>query len=223
MDNSKNSPLLLGIGIGVGIGGVLALILVLMLGATPKNIKVGPVEFEIPTATPPTVQPTSVQQVAQQPTTSSKLATSIPKVLPTVPPTSTPIPPPPTQVRFVTTFEVFANLSWQDTRVQIKSGDALRIIWDGKSKWRGANFGDFSDPLGGWNDPNANYACPPLAPSNEVGWNALVAKIGVNGVPTNPFKVLPKGEGSLFLAMNDCDKERYDNSGSVIVTIEISR
>jgi len=126
-----------------------------------------------------------------------------------------------TQASSSTKFEVFANLSWQDTGVQINSGDRLRIIWDGKSKWRGVNTGDFSDPLGGYIDPNSNYACPPLMPADQAGWNALVAKIGENGTPTNPFKLIPSGNGTLYLAMNDCDKQRYDNEGSVIVTIEV--
>ena len=160
-------------------------------------------------------QPTAtVQQVAQQPTPTSQPTTQI-----SAPPTS--IPPTATQAPLVTTYEVFANLSWQDTGVQIKSDDRLRIIWDGKSKWRGINYGDFSDPLGGYSDLNANYDCPPLTPSEEAGWNALVAKIGANGIPSNPFKVIPSGEGNLYLAMNDCDKQRYDNEGSVIVTIEV--
>ncbi len=139
--------------------------------------------------------------------------------LPTFAPTLT--SPPATQAPSVSTFEVYANLSWQDTGIQIKSGDRLRIIWDGKSKWRGVNSGDFSDPLGGYIDPNSNYSCPPLMPAEQAGWNALVSKIGENGTPTNPFKSIPLGEGTLRLAMNDCKEQRYDNEGSVTVTIEI--
>lgn len=123
----------------------------------------------------------------------------------------------------VSTIEIFANLSWQNTGVQIKSGDNLLIIWDGISKWRGINSGDFSDPLGGYDDPNSNYDCPPLMPVEQAGWNALVAKIGEAGIPSNPFKSVPSGEGTLYLAMNDCDKQRYDNEGSIIVTIEVTR
>ena len=153
----------------------------------------------------------TIQQVTQQPTAQVSS-----------PPTS--IPPTATQAPLVVTFEVFANLSWQNTNVQIASGDRLRIIWDGKSKWRGTDSGDFSDPLGGYIDTsNPQYACPPLMPPEEAGWNALVAKIGDNGVVTNPFKVIPTGEGKLQLAMNDCDSQRYDNEGSVIVTVEVSR
>jgi len=139
----------------------------------------------------------------------------------TTSPTAQPFTPATSQASSSTQFEVFANLSWQDTGIQINSGDRLRIIWDGKSKWRGVNSGDFSDPLGGYIDPNSNYACTSLMPANQAGWNALVAKIGENGTPTNPFKLIPSGNGTLYLAMNDCDKQRYDNEGSVIVTIEV--
>jgi hypothetical protein len=162
--------------------------------------------------------PTSPVQVRSSPTPVIQQAISEPTVqLPestSVPLTATPTP-------FLTTYEVYANLSWQDTGIQIKLGDRLRIIWDGKSEWRGVNYGNFSDPLGGYNDPNSKYDCPSLAPEEQVGWNALVAKIGVNGMPANPFKVVPAGEGNLYLAMNDCDKQRYDNEGSVIITIEV--
>jgi hypothetical protein len=137
--------------------------------------------------------------------------------------TTQPITPAESQAPSSTKFEVYANLSWQNTGVQIKSGDRLRIIWDGVSKWRGVNSGDFSDPLGGYIDPNSSYACTPLMPSEQAGWNGLVAKIGENGAPTNPFKLTPIGEGLLYLAMNDCDKQRYDNEGSVVLTIEIQR
>lgn len=132
-----------------------------------------------------------------------------------------PVTPVESQAPTSVKFEVYANLSWQNTGVQIKSGDRLRIIWDGVSKWRGVNSGDFSDPLGGYSDPNSNYVCTPLMPAEQAGWNALVAKIGENGAPTNPFKSTPIGDGILYLAMNDCDKQRYDNEGSVIVTIEV--
>jgi hypothetical protein len=123
-----------------------------------------------------------------------------------------------------TTYEVFANLSWQDTGVQLAHDDRLRIIWDGVSRWRGTNYGDFSDPLGGWIDTtNPPYVCPPLMDPEEAGWNALVARIGENGTPFAPFKQILTGEGTLYLAMNDCDSQRFDNEGSIIVTIEVSR
>lgn len=206
------------ISIGIVVGAVIVLVLIFVFGAKLSKVNVGPIEFEIPTATPPVEQPTAtIQQVTQQPIATNEPSTQSPQILPT----STSIQPTATQETFVTIFEVFSNLSWQDTGVQIMAGDALRIIWDGKSKWRGANIGDFSDPLGGFIDPNPNYACPPLMPSDEAGWNALVAKIGEAGVPTNPFKVIPTGEGNLYLAMNDCDTQRYDNEGSVVVTIEV--
>jgi hypothetical protein len=182
----------------------------------------GEAEFCVPQAQSTAAPTEPVQQVVVvvtatspviQPTTTDSLQT---------PPTSAPILPTATQAPFVTIFQVIANLSWQDTGVQISTGDRLRIIWDGISKWRGTNFGDFSDPLGGYVDTsNPQYACPPLMPPEEAGWNALVAKISDNGVVTNPFKAIPTGEGKLYLAMNDCDKERYDNEGSVTVTIEV--
>lgn len=139
-------------------------------GWNVTEVDTGVAKLAPPTATPSVEQPTATSEPSTQG--------------PQISPTSAPIQPAATQETFVTTFEVFANLSWQDTGIQITTGDTLRIIWDGKSKWRGANTGDFSDPLGGFIGPNPNYACPPLMPSNEAGWNALVAKIGEAGVPS---------------------------------------
>lgn len=161
----------------------------------------------------------SGQGGAAQPTTTAPLQMNTPQP----PPTATPVPPTPAESVTSTSFEVYANLSWQDTGVSISPGDRVRVIWDGKSRWRGVNSGDFSDPLGGYSDPNANYGCPPLMPSAEAGWNAMVAKVGQGGVVTNPFKVSPVGDGTLYLAMNDCDEQRYDNEGSAVVTIEVRR
>jgi len=218
MDNSKNILTLIGVGIGIGV--VLTVIVIVVLDARPSGVNLGPVEFDIPIATT-ALQPTStVQQVAQQPTNTN----ITPKGSTQTEPTSVPVLPTATQAPLVTTYQVFANLSWQDTGIEIKRGDRLRIIWDGTSRWRGTNSGDFSDPLGGYTDTsNPQYACAPLMPPEAAGWNALVAKIGDNGTPTNPFKEIPIGDGTLRLAMNDCDSQRYDNEGSVAVTIEVSR
>ena len=168
------------------------------------------------------VEPTEPTAVELPPTNTPALPppTNTPAPLP---PTNTPIPPQPTEPVSSTSFEVYASLSWQDTGVRLSPGDRVRVIWDGKSRWRGINSGDFSDPLGGYSDPNANYGCPPLMPSAEAGWNAMVAKVGDGGTVTNPFKVPPMGEGTLYLAMNDCDEQRYDNEGSAVVTIEVRR
>jgi len=136
---------------------------------------------------------------------------------------ASPEPTPQTSTNIIqTTFEVFANLSWQDSGVEIGPNDKLRIIWDGQSKWVGAP-GNPTDPLGGWVDPNPGYACSPQVDPSEAGSSALVAKIGEFGLPTNPFKQIPTGSGNLFFTMNDCDSQRFDNSGSITVTIEITR
>lgn len=198
MDDSKN-PIAL-ISFGVSIGAILVITLVVVFRATPTGINIGPVEFEIPTA------------MMDSPSSGISMATA-----------EIPISPPIAEDRFRTTYEVFANLSWQDTGIQIGWDDRLRIVWDGASRWRGTDSGEFSDPLGGWIDTtNPQYACPPLMEPNEAGWNALVARIGEDGTPFNPFKLILAGEGTLYLAMNDCDSQRFDNEGSVIVTIEVS-
>jgi hypothetical protein len=163
--------------------------------------------------------PVSVEQVSSR-DLGCGISASVQPTTPSV--QSSPQSSPSSSVTY--TFRVYANLSWQSTGIQIRSGDRVRIIWDGKSKWRGTNSGDFSDPLGGWIDnTNPQYACPPLMSPDVAGWNALVAKIGDNGRVVNPFKETPQGEGELKLAMNDCDSQRFDNEGSVVVIIEVTR
>lgn len=54
-----------------------------------------------------------------------------------------------------------------------------------------------------------------------AGNQALIAKIGENGEPFNPFKKIRMGEGILYLRLNDCDKYLGDNSGSVTVRIQL--
>ena len=58
MDKSKNIFTLLGVGIGIGV--ILTVILIAFIGAKPTGIRLGPVEFDIPTAPPtPQLSPTT--------------------------------------------------------------------------------------------------------------------------------------------------------------------
>ena len=54
-----------------------------------------------------------------------------------------------------------------------------------------------------------------------AGNQALIAKIGEDGEPFNPFKRIITREGMLYLRLNDCDKYLGDNSGSVTVRIQL--
>lgn len=192
--------------------GLLVLVILLLLGWRITKFSLFGAEVVPPATSTSEIIPTEIIQ-PQQP--SAPQQGEQPVVVPTA-----------TESYSVSTstFQVYANLSWQNTGIQIRSGDRLRIIWDGQSKWRGTNSGDFSDPLGGWIDnTNPQFACIPLMSPDKAGWNALVAKIGDNGIVTNPFKEIPQGEGELKFAMNDCDSQRFDNEGSVVVTIEITR
>ena len=61
---------------------------------------------------------------------------------------------------------------------------------------------------------------PSLSPT-VAGNQALIAKIGENGEPFNPFKRIIRAKGMLYLRLNDCDKYLGDNSGSVTVRIQL--
>jgi len=66
-------------------------------------------------------------------------------------------------------------------------------------------------------DPECRFAMPQRA----SGANALIARIGEDGAPFNPFKTTGTGTGMLYLRLNDCDKYLSDNVGRVTVRIQI--
>jgi hypothetical protein len=166
--------------------------------------KPAPIELPIiPTLPIPTDAPTTTQTPTSIPTNTLTFTPS---------PSPTPVP---------ITFEVFANQSWQSSGVYVKNGDSIQITYL-TGQWRVSGNFAFSDPLGSIPgsdqvlDPECHF---PMLPS-VAGDQALVAKIGENGEPFNPFKRIRVGEGMLYLGINDCDKYLSDNSGSVTVRIQ---
>ena len=129
----------------------------------------------------------------------------------------------PTPTPYITeTFEVIAAKGWQDTGVQVNSGDRLEMIyieglWTGKTE-----NNNYTGPEGG--KPSQDYPCSPIS-HKETGYNALIGKIWYG----KPFMVgrhfigTALISGTLYLRMNDCDEWLADNEGSVYVTIQISR
>jgi hypothetical protein len=77
MDKAKSVFAILGLGITIGV--VVVIVLIFVVGAIPKSINVGGVQFEIPTSTPVS-SPQNQQQVPPvvQPTTSISQPTSAP-------------------------------------------------------------------------------------------------------------------------------------------------
>ena len=106
-----------------------------------------------------------------------------------------------------------ANEPWQPSGVQVKSGDALKILAIGK--WSAAPaFGVWSGPEGLSKDLGKEVPWIPLA--------ALMGKIGEKG---KPFEVGPEvelkasGNGELFFAINDPFPWVKDNSGTMQVSV----
>ena len=136
--------------------------------------------------------------------------------------TPSPSPSPTSTPYFLATFEVLAAKGWQDTGVQVNSGDRLEMIyveglWTGKTE-----NNNYTGPEGG--KPSQDYPCSPIS-HKETGYNALIGKIWYG----KPFMVgrhfigTALISGTLYLRMNDCDEWLADNEGSVYVTIQISR
>jgi len=114
------------------------------------------------------------------------------------------------------TFEAFANQQWLNTGVLIQPGDTLTIqylsgLW---SPWPNNSY----DGVGSGGDPNCD--CNVML---GVSHAALIGKIG-DGNPFyvgNEFTQQMGQSGYLFLGIND--NRVSDNSGSIIVSIHVSR
>jgi hypothetical protein len=163
--------------------------------------------------------------------TQTQIIPSLPA--PTVAPTNTPLPAPTITPTYTASqlptlppalVEVFANQSWQTSGVNVKNGDTIQITYI-TGRWNVRGDFELTDPFGSTpgddvtTDPECHF---PILPS-VAGHQALVAKIGENGEPFNPFKRIRMGDGLLYLRINDCDKYLYDNSGSVSVRIQLIR
>ena len=170
-----------------------------------------PAQPSATTAIPPTEFPATPIPTNTSIPTSTATATQTPTHTPS--PTLT-LPP--------VTVEVYANQSWQASGVYVKSSDSVQITYI-TGQWRVRPDFEFTDPLGSHpgddliTDPECHF---PMLPS-VAGDQALIAKIGENGEPFNPFKRIRVAEGMLYLRVNDCDKYLYDNSGSVTVRIQL--
>jgi hypothetical protein len=120
---------------------------------------------------------------------------------------------------------VYAAESWQDTGIEVENGDIIKISYV-SGKWRGSENAEYTDPTGSRPTETriGDRECVFNALPHTVGLNALIAKIGEEGKPVNPFKAQSlSGEGTLYLRYNDCDKYISDNDGSVVVRIRIKR
>ena len=166
--------------------------------------------------------PSPMIHTAPAPTnTRTEIPTDTPTKIPTNTPTDTPSPSP-TSPPII--FEAYANQPWQESGVYIMNGDSIQITYI-TGQWRVSDSYSFTDPLGSIlgqdliSDPECLF---PMLPS-VAGNQALIAKIGENGEPFNPFKRIRTGEGMLYLRLNDCDKYLHDNSGNVTVRIQLVR
>jgi len=180
-----------------------------------------PIPATEPTLVQPQITPALPTSTDRPIDTATNTPTNTPTAVPTATPTYTPSPPPTSPPALV---EVFANQSWQASGVNVKNGDSIQITYI-TGLWNVRPDFELTDPFGSrpgddvTTDPECHF---PMLPS-AAGHQALVAKIGENGEPFNPFKRMRVGEGMLYLRVNDCDKYLYDNSGSVTVRIQLIR
>jgi hypothetical protein len=120
-------------------------------------------------------------------------------------------------------FDVLAAAPWQASGVRLQNGESVRITYVG-GQWRAAGGPENnSDPLGSrpGDDRVADPECRFPMPQRASGANALIARIGEDGAPFNPFKTTRTGAGMLYLRLNDCDKYLSDNVGRVRVSIQV--
>ena len=204
MEKAKSVFAILGLGITIGV--VLVVILVFVVGAMPKKVTIGGVEFEIPT-------PTSMAaQVQPNPTSIIQQATPAPTIQALVP-TSTNI----VELQFPLEVSVSA-VGWVSTNIEIHQGDKVTITYI-SGQWKAAPDWDLVGPKGDWRYVMSEYRLPsyPLL--------TLIGRIG----DTTPFFV---GEGLTFtattngelqLGANDIENLYGDNDGSLIVKVNIAK
>lgn len=129
------------------------------------------------------------------------------------------IPPKSTQAISVTSFEVFADRSWQDTGIVISTGDTVQISYISGSwtVWKGVDPSTDGNGQEGRRDP-----CTAVPDHNTSG---LVGQIGNDA----PFWIgndvtlrQPRLSGNLKLGINDCPP-LGGNDGSLTVHIAVAR
>ncbi|NBD35975.1 MAG: hypothetical protein GVY30_08240 [Chloroflexi bacterium] len=132
----------------------------------------------------------------------------------------------PTRSPETISFEVIASLPWQNTNIQLQSGDFLQIEYK-SGQWCGdVNLGGYSGPDNlDIVEEEPDLACLPLPGTRSEGRPALIGRIG-NDEPFNigrQFVGTISGDGFLFLRINDCDDYLFDNDGSLVVDIQAGK
>ncbi len=112
-------------------------------------------------------------------------------------------------------FEVRAVAGWNDTGIQIRPGDRLRVSYiSGKwSPWPGGAYG----PVGSGGDPECDCNV-----AMGISHAALIGRVGSSQAfyVGDSFDLRLGETGSLWLGINDSRVE--DNSGSIEVLVEIN-
>ena len=107
---------------------------------------------------------------------------------------------------------VWANQDWQDSGISVQAGDTLVI------RYRSGAWSSWSDSLG---PPPASGHSDGIVPT--VSWTGLIGRIE-SGPPFaigSEARVVASSGGRLFLRINDTDTR--DNTGSIVVLIEVIR
>lgn len=114
--------------------------------------------------------------------------------------------------------EVQANVIWQDTEIQVRRGDTVKIRYV-KGKW---SIWPNVDPLTDGNGQNGRPETCRIMPESNLG--ALIGRVGENPpfFIGNGAEIYSDYAGSLQLSMNDCPGFS-DNGGALTVAVVIDR
>jgi len=107
---------------------------------------------------------------------------------------------------------VWANQDWQDSGISVQAGDTLRI------RYLSGAWSSWSNSLG---PPPSSGHSEGIMPT--VSWTGLIGRIE-HGPPFaigSEARVAASSNGRLFLRINDTDTR--DNTGSIVVLIEVIR
>lgn len=170
---------------------------------TRQPVTLPPVWTSTPTRTPfPTRTPTS---------------TSTPLPSPTATPTSTPTP----ETRSWEV-DVDARLGWQDTGINVQAGEMLEISYQA-GQWRNRSDIDLLAPNGGITEICDHIGCrEPLRAFPQGGMVGQIGEGAVFSVGDYTRLYIDTG-GRLRLRINDLDEGLWDNTGNVLMQVQLYR
>ena len=199
------------VGVGIFIGAIVVVLLFKVLGAEPSAVSIGPIEFELPTATPInnlSEESNNILESGDETQSSSPSITNENSY-------STPLE----------RFEVRSTVRKNATGISVERNDVIHIKYV-EGSWTGD--GSKPDLVKGcgffYDDPVADHSW--IFPPDQRG-SALVGYIDETpffvGCNESDIIIISPASGQLYLGMSDCTECFQDNVGELYVSISVEQ